>query len=138
MPAALKAAAAPSWRSTMLITRSMIAPSALAASMAFMAEPPVVVTSSRMTTRLPARLSPGARPSTSLRAPCSLACLRTKNAGSGRPWAWLATLTAVASGTAPISSPPTSSAREPRSASSISLAISSAPSGCSIVGFMSK
>ena len=81
MPAALKVSAAPSSRSTTVITRSMMAPSARTASIAFMDEPPVVVTSSRMTTRLPLSVSPGARPSTSLRAPCSLACLRTKKAG---------------------------------------------------------
>src|SRR5262249_48771750 len=80
-------------------------PASRTASTAFIAEPPVVVTSSTITTRLPCRLSPLARPSTASLAPCSFGFLRTKNAAIGWPLIQEICAIAPASGTAPIPSP---------------------------------
>src|SRR4051794_22106186 len=56
--AAPKVSSAPSSRSTMVSTSTTSAPVSRTASTAFIAEPPVVVTSSTITTRLPSRVSP--------------------------------------------------------------------------------
>src|SRR6266851_1825460 len=69
----------------MVNTSATSPPASRTASTAFSAEPPVVVTSSTITTRLPCRLSPFASPSTASRAPCSFGFLRTKNAAIGWP-----------------------------------------------------
>src|ERR1700749_2024261 len=66
-------------------TSATSAPASRKASTAFIAEPPVVVTSSTTTMRLPSRLSSFARPSIASRAPCSFGFLRTKNAAIGWP-----------------------------------------------------
>src|SRR5215470_6918748 len=82
-PASANASVAPSSRSTMVKTSATLPPASRTASTAFIAEPPVVVTSSTMTIRLPCRVSPLASPSTASFAPCSFGFLRTKNAAIG-------------------------------------------------------
>ena len=71
-------------------------------------------------------------------APCSFTFLRTKNPWIGRPASWLCTVAAATIGTAPISKPPTAVTPAAASRSTTSRAISAAPSGSNIVGFMLK
>src|SRR5437660_8348888 len=79
-PACANASVAPSSRSTMVNTSATLPPTSRTASTAFIAEPPVVVTSSTITMRLPCRLLPFVSPSPARGAPCSFGLWLMKNA----------------------------------------------------------
>ena len=113
MPRAAKAASAPASLSITVTTRSTTSPNSWARSMAKSDEPPVVVTSSTITTRAPGWTGP----SMNFFVPWSFDSLRTMNPSRGMPCTPAIVTTALVIGSAPIDIPPTASGRWPRAVS---------------------
>ncbi len=92
-------------RSTSTATPTTSAPASRSASTAVSGDAPVVDVSSTASTRRPATSGPSIRRC----VPCSFSFFRTTNASTGVPRLAAACIIAVATGSAPMVSPPTAS-----------------------------